>query len=190
MISQAIKSFKYYIKWKKRGRSSLESYWNDSDSLNRIALREKVSSLSPNAVFEYGVYSGANLKGLECQVYGCDINPQAIKFVREKLPTGNFAVIKTNRDLIDFLPEVDVTIVIATFYTIPSHKVLDIMRILAMKSDTIIIGCNFSGKSSPNAFLHDWEKIFSELSLSKIDEIYFDGDYALNGYITVKSPPS
>jgi SAM-dependent methyltransferase len=141
--------------WSRRDDESFEHYFAAATD-NRRVIRDALTRLSPRSIYEYGCYSGPNLRGFDCDVLGSDINPKAIAFARRMLPKGRFIEAGSLRALAKWLPgTLDVSLVNAVFYTMERSSVDKVLQLLARRSRIIVVGDNFDNSWGADSQLHD-----------------------------------
>jgi SAM-dependent methyltransferase len=168
--------------WRARSDDSFREYFDDYRAANRVALLNQLHAHRIGRIFEFGCYSGPNLRLFAetvptPELFGVDINPKAIAFAKAHLPTAKLAVAsdRSIRFLDRWVPEVDLSLAFAVFYVIDTRHVERLLRLFRQRSRLILIGCNASNYhgSDPRrwdgdrglTWLHPWQKLFDRLSL-------------------------
>jgi SAM-dependent methyltransferase len=169
--------------WRVRRDDSFRKFFDVYRSSNRLALLDQLHGQNIGRVFEFGCYSGPNLRlfgeawSPSPELLGVDINPRAIAFAKEHLPNVKLAVAtdRSIRFLDRFVPEVDLSLAYAVFYVIETRHVERLLGLLKERSRLILIGCNDNNNdgSEPKrwdgerglTWLHPWQRLFDRLSL-------------------------
>jgi hypothetical protein len=191
-IKNKFREARYARAWRLRDDNSIQKYFED-ETENRQVIRSVVNSLRPAVVYEFGCYSGPNLKHINCQVYGSDINPKAIEWVSKNIPDGRFITTRDLSVLDEWLPELlDVSLVIAVFYTMDRSNVVKTLELLAVKSKFIVLGDNFENTNGRKSiqkdghFIHDWKNIIAPIGSIVHRSTVPTKDYALNEVCVIK----
>jgi len=80
--------------WAGQSASRVESYWNYPSCIKRSEwFSRQLEQYEFSSIFEVGVFSGRNLKYIadvftKVRIGGIDVNAEAIKFAKDKLPAA------------------------------------------------------------------------------------------------------
>jgi len=169
--------------WRLRRDDSFRQYFDDYRSSNRLALLNQTHGQRVTRMFEFGCYSGPNLRlfgealSPSPELFGVDINPRAIAFAKEHLSNAKLSVAtdRSIRFLDRWVPEVDLSLAYAVFYVIETRHVERLLCLLKERSRLILIGCNdnnYDGSEPKRrdderglTWLHPWRQLFDRLSL-------------------------
>lgn len=172
--------------WRVRRDNSFRQFFDVYRSSNRLALLNQLRGQRIERLFEFGCYSGPNLRlfgeamSPSPELFGVDINPRAVAFAKEHLPNANLAVAtdRSIRFLDRWVPEVDLSLAYAVFYVIETRHVERLLSLLKERSRLILIGCNdsnYDGSESKRwegerglTWLHPWQRLFDRLSLEML----------------------
>ena len=143
-FKRAFKGYRFKRAWAARNDNSFADYYNDR-SENRIVDCEIIKQLNPKSVYEYGCYSGPNLKYLkDCDsmmLYGSDINSKAIDYAQSMIKNGSFYHQKNLRQLELWLPSnIDVCLVASAFYTMGINDVNAVLDVIFKKVNMLLLG--------------------------------------------------
>ena len=192
-IKQKINENRMRKVWATRDDESFEKYYV-TENENRKIIKKSIEKLKARCVYEYGCYSGPNLKNLSCDIYGSDINEKAIEYARQSIPAGKFICTSEITKLNEWLPKkINVSIVNAVFYTMSEYKVKKILEFLFIKSEYLIIGDNLKNYDGEKIEiidgnnLHTWKKIISPLGKIEDRILMPHKDYSLNELMIIKS---
>lgn len=180
-------------KWARRDDSSFQTYF-DNDTPNRRQIRSVIDSYAPGRLYEFGCYSGPNLKGHDCEIWGSDINPRAIAFARTALPAGQFTTTGDLATLEAWLPDrIDLTLIISVCYTMEQRTVESVLDLLSRKSERILLGDNFENFDGADSqmvdgkFRHPWARILAPLGQIESRHDIPNKDYSLRELVVVKT---
>lgn len=180
-------------RWARRKDDSFARYFN-AETENRELVATAINRLDPSTVYEFGCYSGPNLRRLKAEIWGSDINSHALEYAAKALPHGNFRLADGFDALEDWLPkEIDVSVAIAVFYTMRQDAVRDVLVGMAKRSRFLVLGDNFTGASSPHStkvgskYVHAWDALLESVG-EIITRVEVPGpDYSLTEVVTVRS---
>ena len=181
----------------------IEDYWASKSHPHRESLLQAIGSLHPfESVFEIGCNCGPNLSLIrerftyleDCNLYGIDVNYQAISAAKKRMPNVNFKVAMATHIPIDYMFDLVLADAVLMYLSPDEIKaaILEIDRIT--KKAVILVEWHDSksikGVIKDYHWARNYEKIFKKLgyNVKKIkltEKEWPSKNWIKNGYIYI-----